>query len=163
MVKMDRILGKLLFHVHSTYTKPRKNIGRSNPRGKTFCNGKKIIYDFFQKLLSSPSDALNILWCKFSTGSPIYVLDVFVCPCEMCVCVWIYIYSSLQFFFFYSLFFSLQEKSLRVCEREGKNKIKGTKKRRKKEPNHKTSTQSYLLLFCGTTSLNQGKRENVGK
>lgn len=56
--------------------------------------------------------------------------------------------------FFLPLFFSLykRNRSERVRERV-KIKIKGTKKKEgKKEPNHKTSTQSYLLLFCGTTS-----------
>lgn len=64
---------------------------------------------------------------------------------------------------FFLPLFSLYKRNRSEWERKReKIKIKGAKKKeQKKEPNHKTSTQSYLLLFCGTTSSNWGKRENV--
>lgn len=87
----------------------------------------------FSKSFSRPlTDILNILWCKFSTGSPIYIY-IFACIYVFVCAMYVYIYSSLQVFS--TPFFSLQEKSLRVREKEGKNKNKRSKKKRSKKKN----------------------------
>lgn len=104
-------------------------------REKTFVYEKKnYIYDFFQKLLSHPlSGVLNILWCKFSTESPIHTLyyiyiNVYVSMCTrvgMYVCMYVhvcirvtYIYIRQSAGFFYPFFFlSLYKRNRSEWER----------------------------------------------
>lgn len=120
--------------------------GRIHKR-KTFSKEKKLYTTFSKSFSYPPSDVLNILWCKFSTGSPIHITHthvnihirvyyMYILTCVNCICVcmcarlYIYIYMWQAAGFFSIPFFFLFTREIAQSEREGGNKNKRNKKKK---------------------------------